>query len=77
MIGGLVHVTYHGPYALILAILCGLLVFKVGIFEGLLAAMAVHGIVHYMVYANLEKMPGREIVRRYIDDLKKHGADIS
>jgi len=29
------------------------------------------------VYANLEKMPGREIVRRYIDDLKKHGADIS
>jgi len=77
MIEGLVHVTYHGPYALILAILCGLLVFKVGIFEGLLAAMAVHGIVHYMVYANLEKMPGREIVRRYIDDLKKHGADIS
>jgi MFS superfamily sulfate permease-like transporter len=77
MIEGLVHVTHHGPYALILAILCGLLVFKVGIFEGLLAAMAVHGIVHYMVYANLEKMPGRAIVKRYIDDLKKNVGDVS
>ena len=77
MIEGLVHVTHHGPYAMILAILCGLLVFRVGIFEGLLAAMAVHGIVHYMVYANLEKMPGREIVRRYIDDLKKNVGDVS
>jgi len=53
------------------AILCGVLVFKVGIFEGLLIALAVHGGVHYMMYANLDKMPGRDIVRRYIDDLKK------
>jgi MFS superfamily sulfate permease-like transporter len=71
MIEGLVHVTHHGPYAMILAILCGVLVFKVGIFEGLLIAMAVHGGVHYMMYANLDKMPGREIVRRYIEDLKR------
>ncbi len=77
MIEGLVHVTHHGPYAMILAILCGLLVFRVGIFEGLLAAMAVHGIVHYMVYANLDKMPGRTIVKRYIDDLKKNVSDVS
>jgi len=77
MIEGLVHVTHHGPYAMILAILCGILVFKVGIFEGLLAAMAVHGIVHYMVYANLEKMPGRAIVKRYLDDLKKNVSDVS
>ena len=77
MIEGLVHVTHHGPYAMILAILCGVLVFKVGIFEGLLIAMAVHGIVHYMVYANLDKMPGRAIVKRYIDDLKKNGSNVS
>ncbi|MDZ4734475.1 MAG: SulP family inorganic anion transporter [Nitrospirota bacterium] len=77
MIEGLIHVTHHGPYAMILAILCGVLVFQVGIFEGLLIAMAVHGIVHYMVYANLDKMPGRAIVKRYIDDLKKSGSDIS
>ena len=77
MIEGLVHVTHHGPYAMILAILCGVLVFKVGIFEGLLIAMAVHGIVHYMVYVNIEKMPGSLIVKRYIDDLKKNGGDVS
>lgn len=77
MIEGLVHVTHHGPYAMILAILCGVLVFKVGIFEGLLIAMAVHGIVHYMVYTNLDKLPGRAIVKRYIDDLKKSGGDVS
>jgi MFS superfamily sulfate permease-like transporter len=77
MIEGLVHVTHHGPYAMILALLCGLLVFRVGIFEGLLAAMAVHGIVHYMVYANLDKMPGRAIVKRYIDDLKRNVSDVS
>ena len=71
MIEGLVHVTHHGPYAMILAILCGVLVFKVGIFEGLLIALAVHGGVHYMMYANLDKMPGKDIIKRYIDDLKK------
>lgn len=71
MIEGLIHVTHHGPYAMILAILCGVLVFKVGIFEGLLIALAVHGGVHYMMYANLDKMPGKDIIKRYIDDLKK------
>jgi MFS superfamily sulfate permease-like transporter len=77
MIEGLVHVIHHGPYAMILAILCGVLVFKVGIFEGLLIAMAVHGGVHYMMYANLEKIPGRDIVKRYIDDLKKNEGDFT
>ena len=77
MIEGLIHVTHHGPYAMILAILCGVLVFKVGIFEGLLIALAVHGGVHYMVSANLDKIPGRDIVKRYIDDLKKSAAAMS
>ena len=77
MIEGLVHVSLHGPYATMLAILCGVLVFKVGIFEGLLIAMAVHGLVHYMVYLNLEKMPGKTIIKKYIDGIKKSGADFS
>jgi len=78
MIEGLIHVTHHGPYAMILAILCGVLVFKVGIFEGLLIALAVHGGVHYMMYANLDKMPGKDIIKKYIDDLKKSdGGDIT
>lgn len=71
MILGLVHVSLHGPYALMLGILCGALVFKVGIFEGLLVAMAVHGIIHYMVYTNLNKLTGRDIVKRYVNYLKK------
>jgi MFS superfamily sulfate permease-like transporter len=77
MIEGLIHVTHHGPYAMILAILCGVLVFKVGIFEGLLIALAVHGGVHYMMYANLDKMPGRDIIKRYIEDLKKSDGDVT
>ena len=71
MILGLVHVSFHGPYALMLATLCGILVFKVGIFEGLLMALAIHGIFHYMVYTNLNKIPGRDLIKRYIDYLKK------
>jgi hypothetical protein len=71
MIAGLGHVIHHGPYALMLAILCGALVFEVGIFEGLLIAMAIHGIVHYLVYNKNDSMPGRAIVKRYIDNIKE------
>ncbi len=71
MIAGLGHVIHHGPYALMLAILCGALVFQVGIFEGLLIAMAIHGIVHYLVYNKNDSMPGKAIVKRYIDDIKE------
>jgi MFS superfamily sulfate permease-like transporter len=75
MILGLVHVTHHGPYALMLALLCGGLVYKVGIFEGLLIAMAVHGIVHYMVYYHSDKLPRKAIIKKYFDGLK--GGDVS
>ena len=75
MILGLVHITHRGPYALMLAILCGGLVFQVGIFEGLLIAMAVHGIVHYMVYYHADKIPSKTIIKKYVDGLK--GGDVS
>ncbi|AKH38688.1 MULTISPECIES: SulP family inorganic anion transporter [Nitrosomonas] len=71
MIAGLVHVTHHGPYALILAILTGGLVYKVGIFEGLLIAMAVHGVIHFLVYTNHDHIPGKEVIKRYFENLKK------
>lgn len=71
MIAGLGHVIHHGPYALMLAILCGALVFQVGIFEGLLIAMAAHGIVHYLVYNKNHKIPGKAIIKRYVDNIKK------
>jgi MFS superfamily sulfate permease-like transporter len=71
MIAGLTHVTHHGPYALILALLTGALVFKLGIFEGLLIAMGVHGLVHYMFYAQVEKLSWREMAQNYVATLKK------
>ncbi len=77
MIAGLLHVTHHGPYAMMLAILCGALVWKLGIFEGLLIAMAVHGIVHFLVYLTHEKMPSKQIVKRYIENLKRDSGNVS
>ena len=71
MIAGLKNVISHGPYALILAILCGVLVFKVGIFEGLLIAMAIHSVVYYLIYSKQEKMSNKTIFKRYIDNVKK------
>ncbi|MBA4141809.1 MAG: SulP family inorganic anion transporter [Nitrosospira sp.] len=73
MILGLVHVSDDGPYALMLATICGALVFKVGIFEGLLIAMAIHGLVHYMVYHNADKLPNKAIIRKYLEKFSSHG----
>ncbi len=77
MVVGLVHVTQYGRYALILATLCGGLVYRVGIFEGLLIAMAIHGIIHFMVYTQNEKIPGKDVVRRYFQNLKNDSSKFS
>ena len=50
MIMGLLHVAHQGQLAMILATLCALLVYKLGIFEGLLLTLAMHGIVNYIVF---------------------------
>ncbi len=76
MVAGLVHVTHYGSYALMLAIITAGLVFKVGIFEGLLAAMVIHGIIHYMVYTNHNQMPGKEVIRRYFRSLKSDNSNL-
>ena len=75
MIAGLGHVVYHGPYALMLAIICAVLVFKVGIFEGLLIAMAIHGLVYYLVYNQHDKVSGAVIVKSYIGNIKEQSKD--
>ena len=76
MIAGLAHVTNYGPYALMLALITAGLVYQVGIFEGLLVAMAAHGIIHFMVYTKHDKMPGRSVVKRYFDNLKKDSRNL-
>lgn len=73
MIAGLLHVAHQGAYALMLATLCGALVYKVGIFEGLLIALAVHGLVHCAIYAKVDKMQCRVVVRRYLDKFSSQG----
>jgi MFS superfamily sulfate permease-like transporter len=42
MIANLNHVKKEGMYAMVMAIICGLLVFKLGIFEGLLIVLMLH-----------------------------------
>ncbi len=76
MVAGLAHVTHHGPYALMLALLTAALVFQVGIFEGLLISMALHAIVHFLVYTKHDKMPGRSVVKRYFDNLKNDSSNL-
>ncbi|WP_127471564.1 SulP family inorganic anion transporter [Thiomicrorhabdus aquaedulcis] len=74
MIMGLMHVVHHGRYALMLAILCGALVYNVGIFEGLLIALAVHGFIHYLIYRAVEKMPRMAIIKKYLNSFSDKGA---
>jgi MFS superfamily sulfate permease-like transporter len=45
MIAGLKIVIHEGNYPLLVAIMCGLLVFRLGIFEGLLITLLVHGLI--------------------------------
>ena len=68
---GLAYVTHHGPYVLMLAFLVVVKVYQVGITEGLLVTMVVHGIVHYIFYTKHENVPGKAVVKRYFDNLKK------
>ena len=76
MIAGLVHVTHYGPYAMMLAIATGLLVFELGIFEGLIIALVAHAIIHYMVYTKSENLPGKSVIKRYFENLKKDSSNL-
>lgn len=55
MIANISHVRAEGRYALILAGVCGLLVFKLGIFEGLLIVLAAHAIIQFIFMKRLGK----------------------
>jgi MFS superfamily sulfate permease-like transporter len=74
MIMGLWHVAHYGQYALILATVTGLLVFKIGIFEGMLVALAVHGLINYIVFKQAGKIPGKTIIKKYFEKFSTGGA---
>lgn len=65
MIIGLYHVAEHGKYAFGLALFCGILVFRLGIFEGLLLALALHSFITYVVYRH-EKLPTLAILKKVV-----------
>jgi MFS superfamily sulfate permease-like transporter len=74
MIMGLWHVAHYGQYALILATVTGLLVFKIGIFEGMIVALTVHGLINYIVFKQAGKIPGKLIIKKYFEKFSTGGA---
>lgn len=65
MIAGLFHVAQHGKYELGLAMFCGALVFRLGIFEGLLLCLALHSFIVYVVYRH-ESLPVLVILKKFV-----------
>ena len=53
MIANIAHVRAEGRYALIMAGICGLLVWKLGIFEGLLLLLAAHAVIQFIFMKRL------------------------
>lgn len=70
MVMGLLHVAQFGPYALLLGSLCGLLVFQVGIFEGLIITLVLHAVINFVIFKNIESVPTGTIIRKYFDRFK-------
>lgn len=66
MIAGISHVAHHGKYAFALSMLCGILVFRLGIFEGLLISLALHSFITYVVY-RAEKLPTVAILKKFLE----------
>lgn len=77
MVLGVLHTAKHGPYAMLLATLCGLLVFKVGIFEGLIITLVVHAIIYYVIFSKIECQPTGTIVRQYFQKFKEDEKEIN
>ena len=78
MIAGLYHVAEFGKYEFGLALFCSILVFKLGIFEGLLIAIGVHCFITYVIYKH-SKLPLLEILGKFIrvfgDEIHPHATE--
>jgi MFS superfamily sulfate permease-like transporter len=77
MIAGLFHVIHHGAYAMLLAITCGFLVYEVGIFEGLIVALVIHGLIFFVIFRHVDETPARDIVRGYFQKFKNEDNNIT
>ncbi|MFM7566244.1 MAG: SulP family inorganic anion transporter [Flavobacteriales bacterium] len=64
MLIGILHVASQGKYAFMLSLVCAILVWKLGIFEGLLIALGIHGLIVYVIYKHQET-PTAKIIRAF------------
>ena len=64
MIAGLYHVASEGQYAFMLSLFCGIFVWKLGIFEGLLISLAIHGLISYVIDKH-HKLPTLNILKKF------------
>jgi MFS superfamily sulfate permease-like transporter len=69
MIANIAHVRSEGRYALIMAGICGFLVFELGIFEGLLVLLGAHAVIQYIFMRRTGKST-REIVQLFKDSFR-------
>ena len=67
---GLLHTAVFGPYAVLLATVCAGLVFKVGIFEGLIIVLLIHAVISYVIFSKIDNMPTGTIVSKYFQKFK-------
>lgn len=66
MIANIAHVRTEGRYALIMAGICGLLVFELGIFEGLLLLLAAHAIIQFIFMKRIGRS-NAEVIEAFKD----------
>jgi MFS superfamily sulfate permease-like transporter len=64
MFAGVFHVASEGKYAFILSLFCCILVWKMGIFEGLLISLAIHSFITYFVYRHHDT-PNKVILKKF------------
>ncbi len=69
MIANIAHVRSEGRYALIMAGICGFLVFELGIFEGLLLLLGAHAVIQYIFMRRTGKST-EEIIQLFKDSFK-------
>lgn len=73
MILGLLHVAHRGQYPLLLAVICALLVYRLGIFEGLLLALLLHSMIHLAVLHRAHDARIKEVIKKYLERFTDKG----
>lgn len=65
MVMGLYSAAEHGAYEFGLAMFCGVLVFELGLFEGLMYSLAIHSFIVYVIFRHSD-VPTLQILRKFL-----------